>query len=82
MAGLISNGSYLLQAGNVDYATNAGHATNASNDDEGNNIIGTYATITQVADKQDKLTDVTDIQLVSSLPANPVATVLYLIPEA
>ena len=32
--------------------------------------------------KQDALTDITDVQVVASLPASPVATVLYLIPES
>lgn len=32
-------------------------------------------------DKQDSLTGITDVQVVQSLPASPVATVLYLIPE-
>ena len=32
--------------------------------------------------KQDALTGITDVQVVASLPANPVATVLYLIPES
>lgn len=31
--------------------------------------------------KQDTLTGITDVQVVQSLPASPVATVLYLIPE-
>ena len=32
-------------------------------------------------DKQNTLTGITDVQVVQSLPASPVATVLYLIPE-
>lgn len=45
-----------------------------------------YATETYVqgavSGKQNVLTDITDVQVVQSLPASPVSTVLYLIPEA
>lgn len=45
-----------------------------------------YATETYVqgavSGKQDVLTGITDVQVVQSLPASPVSTVLYLIPEA
>lgn len=46
----------------------------------------TLATKTEVTNglgtKQDTLTGITDVQVVQSLPASPVSTVLYLIPEA
>ena len=49
-------------------------------------VPNTYATKTYVDNSvtslQTKLTSVTDIQVVNSLPGSPVATVLYLIPEA
>ena len=35
-----------------------------------------------VSGKQNVLTGITDVQVVQSLPASPVSTVLYLIPEA
>ena len=37
---------------------------------------------TALAGKQGTLTGITDVQVVQSLPASPVSTVLYLIPEA
>lgn len=40
------------------------------------------AVASAVSAKQDALTAITDVQVVASLPANPVATVLYLIPSA
>ena len=42
----------------------------------------TSADKTAWSGKQDALTDITDVQVVASLPASPVATVLYLIPES
>lgn len=49
-------------------------------------IPSTYATDEEVvaatSGKQNKLSDITDVQLVNALPASPVAGVLYLIPEA
>lgn len=49
-------------------------------------VPSTYATKsyvdTAVSSKQDTLTGITDVQVVQALPASPVATVLYLIPEA
>lgn len=53
-------------------------------------IPSSYATDTEVSNavaagtsgKQNKLTSVTDVQLVNALPGSPVSTVLYLIPEA
>lgn len=49
-------------------------------------VPSTYATKdyvdTAVGTKQNTLTGITDVQVVQSLPASPVATVLYLIPEA
>lgn len=56
----------------------------------GNIIAGDNISITSsgndiviaVSGKQDVLTGITDVQVVNSLPASPVATVLYLIPEA
>lgn len=44
--------------------------------------VSGLATKTEVNAKQDTLTGITDVQVVQSLPASPVATVLYLIPEA
>jgi len=37
--------------------------------------------VEDISSKQNKLTGITDIQYVTALPSNPVATVLYLIPE-
>ena len=42
----------------------------------------TSADKTAWSGKQDALTDITDVRVVASLPASPVATVLYLIPES
>lgn len=48
--------------------------------------VSGFATKTEVTTglgtKQNTLTGITDVQVVNSLPASPVATVLYLIPEA
>lgn len=48
--------------------------------------MAAYATDNEVAaavsGKQNKLTSINDVQLVQALPASPVATTLYLIPEA
>lgn len=56
----------------------------------GNLIAGDNISITASGDdiviavsgKQDILTGITDVQVVQTLPASPVATILYLIPEA
>lgn len=63
----------------------ADYYTKLEIDDMFDNIdLSNYYTKTQtdtlLAAKQNKLTSVTDIQLVDSLPASPVATVLYLLP--
>lgn len=55
-------------------------------DSDGNiSVDSTIATKTYVGNavqgKQNALTGITDVQVVQSLPASPVATVLYLIPE-
>ena len=44
--------------------------------------LSTFATKTELNTKQDKLTGITDVQVVQSLPVSPVSSVLYLIPEA
>lgn len=86
-SGVISvSGQYLTQADLAGYATQTwvgqqGYITS---------IPSTYATDSEVADavaagtsgKQNKLTSINDVQLVNALPASPVATTLYLIPEA
>lgn len=51
-------------------------------DSELNSAVSGLATKVEVGNKQNTLTGITDVQLVQSLPAEPVATVLYLIPEA
>ena len=85
--GVISvSGQYLTQADLAGYATQTwvgqqGFLTS---------IPSSYATDTEVSNavaagtsgKQNKLTSVTDVQLVNALPGSPVSTVLYLIPEA
>lgn len=80
------SGQYLTQADLAGYATQTwvgqqGYLTS---------IPSTYATDSEVAEavaagtsgKQNKLTSINDVQLVNALPASPVATTLYLIPEA
>lgn len=59
------------------YLTTGGTAAAAVADGNGNNIVGTYATITALGDKLDS----NKIQEVSTLPVNPVAGTVYLIPE-
>lgn len=44
--------------------------------------VSNLATKTEVNAKQDTLTGITDVQVVQALPASPVSSVLYLIPEA
>lgn len=45
-------------------------------------VVTGFATKSELNGKQSTLTGITDVQVVQSLPASPVATVLYLIPEA
>lgn len=51
-------------------------------DTELSGAVSGLATKNELNSKQDNLTGITDVQVVQSLPASPVATVLYLIPEA
>lgn len=44
--------------------------------------LSDFALASAVSGKQDVLTGITDVQVVQTLPVSPVATVLYLIPEA
>ena len=72
-------------AGTVPPGLNLTAGNNINITASGNNIvIGAtgLATTAQLAGKQDTLTGITDVQVVQSLPASPVSTVLYLIPEA
>lgn len=45
-------------------------------------VVTGFATKSELNGKQNTLTGITDVQVVNSLPGSPVATVLYLIPEA
>jgi len=70
------------------------YADRAEKDAAGNTISTTYATKSEVPSAGNMLSvtsntlnvtttaGITDIQQVSALPAQPVATVLYLIPES
>lgn len=72
-------------AGTVPPGLNITAGNNITITASGENIvIGAtgLATAAQLAGKQDTLTGITDVQVVQSLPASPVSTVLYLIPEA
>lgn len=70
--------------GNQGYLTSV--PANYVTDTELNNAVSGFATKSEVTTglngKQNTLTGITDVQVVQSLPASPVATVLYLIPEA
>lgn len=61
--------------GYVLYASNASSATKASQDAGGNNIINTYATKTELGNKQDKITATNklDYSLLSGTPTIPSA---------
>ena len=43
--------------------------------------LSDYALVSALDNKQNLLTDITDVQVVQSLPVSPVSSVLYLIPE-
>lgn len=80
--------SWVGQQGFLESSDLAGYATQTWVGQQGflTSIPSTYATDEEVvaatSGKQNKLTSVTDVQLVNALPASPVAGVLYLIPEA
>ena len=84
--------TWVGQQGFLESSDLAGYATQEWVGQQGflTSIPSSYATDTEVSNavaagtsgKQNKLTSVTDVQLVNALPASPVAGVLYLIPEA
>lgn len=70
-----------------DYQKKLTDGTGIDLDSDGNisvdSSIATKSYVsTAVQGKQDALTGITDVQVVAALPGTPVATVLYLIPEA
>lgn len=79
---------WVTQQNYLDSTDLVGYATKTWVAQQGylTSIPSSYATDDEVvaatSGKQNKLTSVTDIQLVNALPASPVAGVLYLIPEA
>ena len=81
--GVISADSSMATKSYVDTAVQG--KANSATTLAGYGITDAY-TKTQVdnalGDKQDALSDITDVKVVAALPASPVATVLYLIPEA
>ena len=80
--------SWVTQQDYLDSTDLAGYATQTWVGQQGylTSIPSSYATddelVAATSGKQNKLTSVTDVQLVNALPASPVAGVLYLIPEA
>lgn len=84
--------TWVGQQGFLESSDLAGYATQEWVGQRGflTSIPSSYATDTEVSNavaagtsgKQNKLTSVTDVQLVNALPGSPVSTVLYLIPEA
>jgi hypothetical protein len=69
-----------------DYVTSAELATATAAVEADIPVVTGFATKSELTTglngKQSTLTGITDVQVVQSLPASPVATVLYLIPEA